>query len=135
MEKLLIVIADYANVTGNNKLNIMGLFNEINPSVYPYYHPSMFLILKMRAELGEYNTSKTIMIKMFEPDGKELLAIQQDFQIPQIQNGKRPEVVGVVQLNNIEFAKPGNYEFVVIVNGDPKGDVTVIANPPQQIVG
>jgi hypothetical protein len=132
MEKLLVVVADYANMTDNHKLNIMGLFNEINPPVYPYRHPSMFLIFKMRAELGEYGTTKTLTVKLFDADGHELLAIPQEIKIPEIKDGKRPEINGVLGLNNLLFEKEGNYVFVILANGDPKGDVSIIANPLQK---
>jgi hypothetical protein len=132
MEKLLVVVADYVNMAENHKLNIMGLFNEINPLDYPYHHPSMYLVFKMRAELGEYNTTKTVTVKLLDGDAHELLAIPQEIKIPDIKEGKRPEINGVVGFNNLEFAKEGNYVFVVLVNGDHKGEVSIIANPPRK---
>jgi hypothetical protein len=35
MEVTLAVLADYANVTGSGKLNVMGIFGEVNPPVLP----------------------------------------------------------------------------------------------------
>jgi hypothetical protein len=132
MEKLLVVVADYANITGNGKLNIMGIFNEINAISYPYVHPSMFLIFKFRSELGEFNTTKQVIIKLVDGDGKTLLEIPQDIKIPEIKEGKRPEINGVLSLNNLVFPKEGSYVFVVVVNGDPKGNVSIVANPPHK---
>ncbi len=132
MEKLLVVVADYANMTENHKLNIMGLFNELNPPAYPFRLPSMFLIFKLRAELGEYGKTKTFTVKLYDADAHELLAIPQEIKIPEVKEGKRPEVSGVICLNNLEFAKEGNYVFVIFVNDDPKGEVSIIANPIQK---
>jgi len=133
MEKLLVVVADYANMTVNQKLNIMGLFNELNPPAYPYRHPTLFLIFKMRAELGEYDTTKTFTVKLYDADGNELLAIPQEIKVPTIKAGRRPEINGVICLNNLEFIRPGNYVFVVLVNGDHKGEVSIIANPARSL--
>ena len=49
MEVSLAVLSDYANVTGDGKLNIMGLFGEINPPVLPFSLPTMFLALALTA--------------------------------------------------------------------------------------
>jgi hypothetical protein len=130
MEKLLLVVADYANMTENKKLNIMGIFNEITPPAYPYSHPSLFLIFKLRAELGEYGTNRTFTIKFMDADGVELLSIPQDLQIPTIVGGKRPEVNGVFGINGLHFPKPGMYNFVILVDRDPKGEVSIQANEP-----
>ncbi len=132
MEKLLVVAADYANITGNGKLNIMGIFNEINAISYPYVHPSMFLVFKFRSELGEFNTTKKIEIKFIDGDGKPLLVIPQEIKVPDMKEGKRPEINGVLSLNNLSFPKEGSYVFVVTINGEPKGNVSILANPPRK---
>lgn len=133
MEKLLLVVADYANMTGNHKLNIMGIFNEINPPTYPYVHPSLYVIFKLRAELGEFGTTRTFTIKLMDADGHEILAIPQDITIPNITKGRRPEVSGVLALNNLSFPAPGMYNFVLLVDRDPKAEVGILANaPPNQ---
>ena len=129
MESLLVVIADYANQAENHKLNIMGIFNELNPPSYPFRLPTMYLVFKLRAQLGEYNTKKTFTVKMMDADGHELMAIPQEITIPDIKNGQRPEVQGVIGLNNLVFSKDGTYVFVILVNGDPKGETSIIANP------
>ena len=135
MESLLVVVADYANQTGNGKLNIMGIFNELNPPGYPFQLPSMFLVFKLRAQLGEYNTKKTLSVKLMDADGQELLTIPQDITVPNIVGGKRPELQGVIGLNNLVFTKAGTYVFVVLVNGEPKGETSIIANPLPQKQG
>ncbi len=132
MEKLLLVVADYANLTGNNKLNIMGIFNEITPPAYPYVLPSMFVIFKTRAELGEYGTTRTFTIKFMDADGHDILAIPQEITIPNVVQGRRPEINGVLALNGLPFEKPGRYVFVLMVDRDAKGEVSIEANEPQR---
>ena len=96
----------------------MGIFNELNPPTYPYTHPSLFLIFKLRAQLGEYGTTRTVTVKFMDADGKELLTIPQEIKVPDIVQGKRPEVNGVMALNGLPFPKPGMYNFVVLVDKD-----------------
>jgi hypothetical protein len=130
MEKLLIVVADYANLTGNNKLNVMGIFNELNPPSYPYRHPQMYLIIKLRAELGEFGDTRKVIIKLLDEDGNEMLVVPQQIKIPEMREGKRPEINVMMSFNNLEFPKPGAYQFVVMVDKDHKGEVSIRANEP-----
>ena len=131
MEKLLIVAADYANLTGNGKLNVMGIFNELNPHEYPYTHPTMYLVIKLRAELGEFNQKRSLTIKMVDQDGHDLFALPGEFEVPEMKEGRRPEVNVMLSLNNLEFPSPGIYQFIVMVDKDNKGSVSIQANPPK----
>ena len=45
----LAVLADYANVTTDGKLNIMGIFNRIFASALPVVHPQMRLVMRFQA--------------------------------------------------------------------------------------
>jgi hypothetical protein len=128
MEKLLILVADYANLTGSNKLNVMGIFSELNPPSYPYRLPTMFLIVKLRAELGEFGQSKLLTIKFVDQDGNELMSVAQEMIVPDMIGGRRPELNAIMSFNNLEFPGPGSYQFVVMVDKDYKGEVGVQAN-------
>ena len=39
------VLADYANVSAEGKLNIMGVFQIVNAVQFPHVHPQMHLVL------------------------------------------------------------------------------------------
>ena len=49
MNVRLAVLADYANVTGDGKLNILGIFDRINLLQIPAVHPQMHLVLRIEA--------------------------------------------------------------------------------------
>jgi hypothetical protein len=40
----LAVLADYANVSQEGKLNILGVFQEVNPVAFPAGVPQMFVL-------------------------------------------------------------------------------------------
>src|SRR5215217_3944288 len=54
MEVKLAVLADYANVSQDGKLNIMGIFQEINAPSLPFPLPQMFLVVPFE-EAGDYH--------------------------------------------------------------------------------
>lgn len=45
MDVNLALLADYANVSQDGKLNIMGIFQEVNPPVLPFALPQMYLVM------------------------------------------------------------------------------------------
>lgn len=46
MEVSLALLADYANVTREGKLNLLGLFDRIDARAVPWVHPQMQLVLQ-----------------------------------------------------------------------------------------
>ena len=75
MKLLLILAADYANITNDGKLNVMGIFREINASHFPARHPSMHIVVILGAELGEYGQTRILTIKLRDPDGNEIMSL------------------------------------------------------------
>jgi hypothetical protein len=49
MEVSLLLTADYASVSKDNKLNIMGIFSRIYVREFPGRHTQMFLVVQLRA--------------------------------------------------------------------------------------
>jgi hypothetical protein len=47
MELLTILAADYANIAQGGKLNVMGIFRNINALKFPAKHSSMTLVVKL----------------------------------------------------------------------------------------
>jgi hypothetical protein len=76
MRLLLLLAADYANVTGDGKLNVMGIFNEIKASAFPARHPSMHLIVKLGADLGEYGERRDLFVKLLDADGNPIASVE-----------------------------------------------------------
>jgi len=71
MRPLLFLTADYANVTSDGKLNVMGIFKEINAYNFPARHASMHLVAKLAAELGEFEQTRNITVILMDADGKK----------------------------------------------------------------
>jgi len=128
MEVLVLLAADYANLERSGKLNVMGIFNDINSATFPMRHPLMHLIFKLGTELGEFNQSRTVTIKLLDEDGGELLSIPQNIEIPKSGGGRRPELNFIMELRDIVFQKPGRYDFVILVDNDHKKELPIYIN-------
>ena len=64
MELSFMLAADYANVTNNGKLNVMGIFSSINATKFPVKHPQMYIIAQLRVGPAEYGRNFTLELKL-----------------------------------------------------------------------
>ena len=76
------VLADYANVSREGKLNIMGIFQEINAPFLPFPLPQMYLVMSLTAAPAEFDTVRNIRVALQHSDGEELLQIEGQLRVP-----------------------------------------------------
>lgn len=120
----MLLAADYASIDHySGKLNVLGAFDRIYAQDFPTRHHAMHLVIKLGAELGEFGDTRKLIVKLMDEDANELLVIPMDFQVPNPSSGARPEVNAIVELRDVEFPKPGRYEFRIFVDKDLKGDL------------
>jgi hypothetical protein len=124
----LFLAADYANITGDGKLNVMGIFRIINATSFPARHSSMHLVIKMVPELGEFGVTRNLFVKLHAPDGNELMEMSGKIEVPVSKGGLAPEVNVILELKDLRFPEPGPYQFVVLVDKDYKGDLPIMVN-------
>jgi hypothetical protein len=135
MEVALALLADAANQTDTKKLNVLGVFGNINAPVLPYRHPTMTLVLKFTVDPVEADTDKTIRVVLVDPDGRELNRIEIQAHLPLAENRGVPmELVMNLGMNGVEFEKGGPHAFVVLVNGETKTRVPLSVTAPNDML-
>ena len=122
MQIKLALLADYANVTAEGKLNILGIFDRITVQELPAVHPQMHLILRLEAHAAERNRSHTIEIRLHDPDGETVFEVKGDM-VPHGSPGVTSATNQILTLNNLQLSKVGGYNFVVFVNNDLKAEI------------
>ena len=122
MQVKLALLADYANVTAEGKLNILGIFDRINVPELPVVHPQMHLILRIEAHSAERNRAHNVEIRLHDPDGQTIFEVTGDM-VPQGVAGQTVSTNQILTLNNLQLTKTGGYNFVVLVNNDLKSEV------------
>ena len=131
MKPLLFLTADYANITGEGKLNVMGIFNDISAFNFPARHSSMYLIAKLSPEISEYGQKRSFTILLMDADAKHIVDVSGEFEVPRGQDGKKPEVNIMFELKDVVFTKPGRYVFVLLIDKDQKDEITLYVNQIQ----
>src|SRR5215217_4763717 len=84
MEVKLAVLADYANVSQDGKLNIMGIFQEINATALPFPLPQMYLVLTFEAGPAEFGSEKQLRVVLVDSDGNERMSLKGQVKVPRL---------------------------------------------------
>jgi len=122
MQVKLAVLADYANVTGDGKLNILGIFDRINLTQIPAVHTQMHLVLRLDAHAAEQNRSHSVEIRLQDPEGVVIFEVKGEI-VPRGESGMPVSTNQILTLNNLQLEKIGDYVFVVLINNDVKAEV------------
>jgi hypothetical protein len=126
MELAFLLVADYANTTGDGKLNVMGIFQNIFAVQFPVAHPEMYVIAQFTAGPAEYGKRRKLEIKLLDEDAaQEIVSFSTDVDVPRGTGGLRVNVPVILRLVNTVFPKPGTYEFSVLLDDDLKGSLAV----------
>ena len=129
MEVKLVLTADYANVSQDGKLNVMGIFSRVLAPNFPATHPLMHLVIVFTAPSHEQGRSKDIRIRLVDDDGKALMDINGNLQIPESPSD-HVELQQIFALQMLQFPHPGSYSFQVIVNGVTKATLPLDLDSP-----
>ncbi|HEY0673990.1 MAG TPA: hypothetical protein VGD27_17065 [Longimicrobiales bacterium] len=133
MQVKLALLADYANVTAEGKLNILGIFDRINLVQVPAVHPQMHLILRIEAQPAERERPHRIEIRLHDPEGATIFEVNGEI-VPHGEGSQPISTNQILTLNNLQLQKIGAYNFVVFINNDLKSElplyVEFVSMPP-----
>jgi hypothetical protein len=107
-------ICDMAFFGEQNKLNIIGIFREINATIFPALHPQLYIVSSMIVEVaGEYEES----IKIVRKEDKLDITGPVKFNF-NIKSTHKEEFGAIARFTNVKFDKPGEYEVHILVNSN-----------------
>lgn len=133
MDVTLAVTCDYANVSQEGKLNILGVSLGVDPPVLPYQVPQLYLVLSFEAGAAEFDTQKHVRIALLESDGTELFGLEGPIPVHRPDRpGSKAYINQVVALEGLYFEKSGDYAFHILVNGEEKRTVPLYVSEPRQ---
>src|SRR5438046_3086152 len=124
MDVSLAVLSDFASVSQEGKLNILGIFGEVNPPSLPFALPLMYLVIVFDASPAEVGSEKTVRVAMLDGEGREGLRIENVLAVPPSgRPGRRASFNAILALQGVTFQAPGDYQFSVLINGEEKRSV------------
>jgi hypothetical protein len=117
----LVTLADYAALSIDNKLNILGIYQDINARTFPAVVPHMYAVLSCEAEPTEYGKKLPVRVALLDEDNdaSEVVALEGLMEVAQPKHSfDRVTVNQVVGLSFVHFEHPGNFRFSFSVQGD-----------------
>ena len=123
----MMITADYATVDPiTGKLHILGVFHTIRANEFPCRHPRMCLALRIEGEIADSINPHDLSVTLADEDGNEVFSIQGAFEMPKSTSGIPPHCNVLLEFNDLQFEKPGEFCFYVTVNADETTGSSVI---------
>jgi hypothetical protein len=116
-------------MTPDGKVNMMGVFDVVNAPSLPFVLPVMYLVVAFSASPAEVGSTKALKAILMDADAKHMLEIDGSLPVPSPPvAGTKTNVASVVGLMNVAFAKAGQYQFSILVNGEEKTTLPLTVN-------
>ena len=125
MEITFAVLADAANASASGKLNILGVFDELNSRRFPARHPQLALVFRAEAGPGEFGQTKVIEVHISDEDGKPVGGARAEVSIPDHPGRLRFTSNHIIEFRDTVWPEPGTYQFSIMVDRDTKRDVSL----------
>lgn len=108
-------LCDYATVSREQKLSIIGIFDQFYLANVPANWPKMFLVAVLS---GEANREYDITLKIIPPAKTDQSFPDKDLKVTLGQNGRANLITELV---NFPLPLPGTYKVEIIEGNPPAG--------------
>jgi hypothetical protein len=117
-------LCDVAYVSGDGKISVLGIFDNINARHFPVVVPRMVVFAHWKGDEGDYH----VRLRFLGPDGKDAIQpLRLEVRIPR--GGSKANMMA--ELNQVNLKMPGTSLFELAVEGQE--DKTVISLPVNQV--
>lgn len=120
MELTLAVACDEARTRPDGKLDLVGVFNELNAPGFPAAQERMTVVFVLewaRHEAGR----KPFRMDLLGADGRKVLTIEGHTDVDSRTDEQPPAQTRLIMpLQNVVFPRPGRYEFQVEAAGEAR---------------
>lgn len=132
MDVTFAVLADYANVSRDGKLNVMGIFDRVFARQLPSRFPPMQLVVRLEAAPSELEAEHTIRVQLSDPDGRAVFDINGTFTPRGADPTRSVSVNHVIRLADLPLERTGAHSIAVWVDGERKREVPLTVDEPPQ---
>ena len=122
MEVAFAHLADYASISQEGKLSVMGVFENINVPELPYTHPQMYLAFRIVLNYAEVGNEIPLKIDCVDADGNQVFQVNAKFQVAAAKGrkpkrGDKPGLNQILAINGVKFTRAGNHDVNILVGG------------------
>ncbi len=114
-------LCDYATVSQEGKLSILGIFTNINVRTFPATHPQMYLAFDLEMRTVEASRPMALEIHLVDADGEKLFEMKGRGQFKVAEGatdkpGATMRISQIMAMSGITFKRPGAHEINIFLN-------------------
>lgn len=129
MDVSIAVVCDYANTSSDGKLNILGVFQQINAPTLPFQVPQLYVVISTVAAPTEQTQEFPFELLFWDEDGNEILRLQQALQFPAATYpGERVINNQIIGMAGLPLHRAGDYSFIVRIAGEERRTISLRVN-------
>lgn len=113
-------LCDYATVSQDGKLSVMGIFSQINAVQVPVMHAQMYLAFELGFDYTEVGKEFTAEVQVVDEDGRLIWGVKGAGTIRSStlsKPGDGPTAGQIFAITNLRFEKFGTYDVNIFANG------------------
>lgn len=121
---------DYANVTNDGRLNIVGVIDRLYANHFPAIHRTLYLVVSMEIEPEDDGQEREVHVQLIDADARTLADLHGRMRL-----GHGDRVLNQVHVfHDLHFAEAGTYRFNIFLDGTLVKtfdlDLILIPQPP-----
>ena len=133
MELRLATLADYAIVSADGKLSVMGIFDEISPPELPFRHAVMYVVASFEGGLEEAGKDILVTVALANPSGVQMTEVSQDLHVEARSSSSNKIGVNLIfGFAGHLFSESGRYEFSVKMDGQQQANLPLLVREPSK---
>jgi hypothetical protein len=118
-------VCDYASISREGKLSVMGIFAQVFAITLPGGIPMMYLAFEIDASASELDRPFKLEIRLADADGGIIASVEGEAAFgvlpgQTLPKGERAKNSQVMALGGLQLPKWGAYSFSIFLNGDLK---------------
>lgn len=120
------MLADYAIVSREGKISVLGVFDQINAPILPFNMAQVYIVVGLEGETSEIGQEFTLELLLWDPDGTQIFALERPFTFqPQPNPWQRPIHNEIGAIGGLPFARAGPHSFIIRINGEERERVVL----------
>ncbi|MEX0617133.1 MAG: hypothetical protein WD231_05025 [Candidatus Woykebacteria bacterium] len=121
MKLLYVLLADHAFLSIDKKVNIIGVFENINAAKFPVTHPKFVVVGSVDSPKPKFKMS----VVLADKEGKALMGGNNEREISLPQDSLTRNFNFIIEVINASFSKSGEYSVKILIDGKSIGEQTL----------
>jgi hypothetical protein len=131
MQITMALLAEAANRSDNDRLNLLGVFHTLYAATTPCQHPMMALVVTFEGTAMERGMHMRVGIRLVNADGKPITTplLDAPVDIPNDPSTLTPKVNLIANIGGVVFESFGSYQFDILIEGEVRGQIPLTIAP------